>query len=215
MKLYTYWRSSAAYRVRIGLNLKGLARTDIAVHLVRDGGEQFRADYAALNPQRQVPTLVLDDGTVLTQSMAILEYLDEVRLDPPLLPADPVGRARVRALAQAIACDTHPINNLRVLNRLGAQFGADAKAKADWYRHWITEGLTAVEALLAEAPAIGAFCHGNAPGMADACLIPQLYNARRYDVDLSPWPTISRIEAACRALPAFQHAAPEAQPDAA
>jgi maleylacetoacetate isomerase len=218
MKLYTYWRSSAAYRVRIGLELKGIARDDIGVHLVRDGGEQFRPDYAAMNPQRQVPTLVLDDGTVLTQSLAILEYLEDVRPDPPLLPTDPLGRARVRALAQAIACDIHPINNLRVLNRLEAQFGADADAKAAWYRHWIAEGLTGVEGLLAGAadtgPQIGSFCHGDAPGLADVCLVPQLYNARRFEVDLSPFPIVTRIDAACRALPAFRNAAPEAQPDA-
>jgi len=214
MKLYTYWRSSAAYRVRIGLELKGISREDVPVHLVRDGGEQLRPEYAALNPQRQVPTLVLDDGTVLTQSLAILEYLDETRPEPPLLPADPLGRARVRALAQAIACDIHPTNNLRVLNRLGDQFNADADARAQWYRHWVAEGLRGVEALLSRAATPGAFCHGDRPGLADACLIPQVYNARRFEVDLSFCPTVTRIEAACLALPAFQRAAPEAQPDA-
>jgi maleylacetoacetate isomerase len=214
MKLYTYWRSSAAYRVRIGLELKGLPREDVPVHLVRDGGEHLRPEYGALNPQRQVPTLVLDDGTVLTQSLAILEYLDNVRPDPPLLPADPVDRAHVRALAQAIACDIHPVNNLRVLNRLGAQFDADADAKAAWYRHWVVEGLRGVEALLIRAATPGTYCHGDRPGLADACLVPQVYNARRFDVDLSPFPTVTRIEAACLALPAFQKAAPEVQPDA-
>ncbi|MQX35581.1 maleylacetoacetate isomerase [Roseospira navarrensis] len=214
MKLYTYWRSSAAYRVRIALDLKGLPREDAPVHLVRDGGEHRRPDYAALNPQRLVPTLVLDDGTVLTQSLAILEYLDETHPTPPLLPADPVARAQARALAQAIAMDIHPVNNLRVLNRLADQFGADAAAKAAWYRHWIAEGLAGVEALLTRTPATGAFCHGESPGLADVCLVPQVYNARRFEVDLSPFPTVARIDAACRALPAFQSAAPEAQPDA-
>ncbi|TCI11471.1 maleylacetoacetate isomerase [Dyella soli] len=213
MVLYGYWRSSAAYRVRIALNLKGLAYESRPVHLVRDGGEQHAPDYQALNPQELVPCLV-DNGQVFTQSMAIIEYLEETRPEPALLPADPVGRARVRTLAQAVSCDIHPLANLRVLQHLVTQFEADDAAKGVWSRHWITLGLQALESMLAGNVATGRFCHGDTPTMADACLIPQVYNAVRWKLPLDDYPTIRRINEACLALEAFQQAVPEAQPDA-
>lgn len=210
--LHGYWRSSAAYRVRIGLGLKGLAWQDRPVHLVRDGGQQHSAAHAALNPQQLVPVLE-HDGRVLTQSLAILEYLDEAFPDTPaLLPADPAGRARVRALAQLVACDVHPLNNLRVMQYLGRVLAADEEACLAWTRHWMAEGFAAMEALLAAQP--GRFCHGDVPGLADCCLIPQLYNARRFNLDLAPYPQLRTVEQACQALPAFAAALPEAQPDA-
>ncbi|MDO4682429.1 MAG: maleylacetoacetate isomerase [Lautropia sp.] len=212
MKLYTYFRSSAAYRVRIALNLKGLPYESVPVHLVRDGGEQRQPAYRALNPAGLVPALV-DQGEVLTQSLAIIEYLDEQHPTPALLPEGALDRARVRALAQTIACDTHPLNNLRVLQYLGKVLGADEAARQAWYRHWVAEGLGAVERLLAADPRTGDFCHGNAPGLADCCLVPQVFNARRFDCDLSGMPVIQRIVARCESLPAFQQAAPEQQPD--
>lgn len=212
--LYTYWRSSAAYRVRIGLELKGLAWEAWPVHLVRDGGEQHRDAYRALNPQQQVPTL-LHEGHVLTQSLAILEYLDERFPQVPLLPADAAGRARVRALAQLVACDIHPINNLRVMQYLERSLQLPADARTQWTLHWIAEGFAAMEALLANSRDTGAFCHGDRPGLADICLLPQLYNAHRFGLDLAPYPTLRRIEAACQALDAFDRARPEHQLDAA
>ncbi|KOQ77978.1 maleylacetoacetate isomerase [Stenotrophomonas maltophilia] len=212
--LYTYWRSSAAYRVRIGLELKGLAWEARPVHLVRDGGEQHRDAYRALNPQQQVPTL-LHEGYVLTQSLAILEYLDERFPQVPLLPADAAGRARVRALAQLVACDIHPINNLRVMQYLERTLQLPADARTQWTLHWIAEGFAAMEALLANSRDTGAFCHGDRPGLADICLLPQLYNAHRFGLDLAPYPTLRRIEAACPALDAFERARPEHQLDAA
>ncbi len=212
--LYTYWRSSAAYRVRIGLELKGLAWEARPVHLVRDGGEQHRDAYRALNPQQQVPTL-LHEGYVLTQSLAILEYLDERFPQVPLLPADAAGRARVRALAQLVACDIHPINNLRVMQYLERSLQLPADARTQWTLHWIAEGFAAMEALLANSRDTGAFCHGDRPGLADICLLPQLYNAHRFGLDLAPYPTLRRIEAACQALDAFERARPEHQLDAA
>lgn len=212
--LYTYWRSSAAYRVRIGLELKGLAWEARPVHLVRDGGEQHRDAYRALNPQQQVPTL-LHEGHVLTQSLAILEYLDERFPPVPLLPADAAGRARVRALAQLVACDIHPINNLRVMQYLERSLQLPADARTQWTLHWIAEGFAAMEALLANSRDTGAFCHGDRPGLADICLLPQLYNAHRFGLDLAPYPTLRRIEAACQALDAFDRARPEHQLDAA
>ena len=211
--LYGYWRSSAAYRVRIALNLKGLPYESEAVHLVNQGGEQHLPDFQALNPQELVPALV-DGGRVFTQSMAIMEYLDQTRPEPPLLPSDPVGRARVRALSQVIACDLHPLGNLRVLQYLTSQLGVDDATKGVWSRHWIGLGLQAMEAMLAGNVATGRFCHGDTPGMADACLVPQVYNAVRWKLPMDDYPTIRRIHAACEALPAFQRAAPEAQPDA-
>ncbi|WP_114241351.1 maleylacetoacetate isomerase [Dyella sp. C9] len=211
--LYGYWRSSAAYRVRIALNLKGLAYESRPVHLVNNGGEQHAPDFQALNPQELVPCLV-DQGRVFTQSMAILEYLDETRPQVPLLPPDAAGRARVRALSQVVACDIHPLGNLRVLQHLVSQFGADAAAKGVWSRHWISLGLHALETMLAGHVATGRFCHGDTPGMADACLVPQVYNALRWKLPMEEYPTILRIHEACQALEAFQRAAPEAQADA-
>ncbi len=211
--LYSYWRSSAAYRVRIALNLKGLPYEIRPVHLVNNGGEQHSPDYKALNPQELLPSLV-DQGQVFTQSMAIVEYLDETYPGQPLLPKEPAGRARVRALAQVVGCDVHPLGNLRVLQYLVAQFGLDESAKGVWSRHWITEGLSALESMLAGNVATGRFCHGDTPTLADVCLIPQVYNAVRWKLPLEDFPTIQRIHEACQALDAFRTAAPEVQPDA-
>ena len=214
LTLYSYWRSSAAYRVRIGLNLKGLAYETRPVHLVRDGGEQHADDYRALNPQALVPMLV-DGERRITQSLAILEYLDETFPKPALLPADTRGRARVRSLAMLVACDIHPLNNLRVLQYLKRENGLEQPAIDAWMLHWMREGFAAMEAMLADAPGTGTFCLGETPTIADCCLVPQLYNARRFALDLSPYPTLVRIEADCLALPAFDAARPESQPDAA
>lgn len=213
MKLYTYFRSSAAYRVRIALNLKGLAWEAVPVHLVKDGGQHRKPDYLTLNPAGLVPALE-DDGQVLTQSLAIIEYLDETHPEPPLLPADALGRARVRAIAQAIACDIHPINNLRVLQYLKRELGVSDAQKDAWYRHWCELGLAAVEAMLAGDARTGRFCHGEAPGLADCCLVPQVFNARRFGANLDAMPTILRIVEACETLDAFRLAAPGMQPDA-
>jgi len=212
MKLYSYFRSSAAFRVRIALNLKNFAYEQVPVHLRR--GEQSAASYAAINPQGLVPALQ-DDGRLLTQSLAIIEYLEETRPIPPLLPPDPAGRARVRALALAVACDIHPLNNLRVLNYLKGPLQATAEQEAAWYRHWIKTGFDAIEATLA-APATGMFCHGARPSLADVCLVPQMFNAKRYysDDELRAWPRIGAIFAACMGLPAFDLAQPGKQPDA-
>jgi maleylacetoacetate isomerase len=212
MKLYDYFRSSAAYRVRIALNLKGVAPERAFVHLRR--GAQRDAGYLDLNPEGLVPLLVTDDGTALTQSLAIIEWLEETHPSPPLLPAAPLERARVRAVALAIACDIHPLNNLRVLKYLTGTLGADDAARDAWYAHWCAVGLQALEARLAREAATGRCCHGDTPTLADVCLVPQLANARRVDLDLAPFPTLLRIEAACLALPAFAAAAPSRQPDA-
>jgi maleylpyruvate isomerase len=212
MKLYDYFRSSAAYRVRIALNLKRLAPERAFVHLRR--GAQRADDYLAVNPLGLVPSLVTDGGEVLTQSLAIIEWLDETHPQPPLLPPDAAGRARVRALALEIACDIHPINNLRVLNYLTGTLGATEAQKNGWYRYWCDVGFEALETQLARDKATGAFCHGASPTIADICLVPQLANARRVELDLSLYPTLLRIEAACNALPAFADAAPAKQPDA-
>ena len=212
IRLYTYFRSSAAYRVRIALNLKGIDYQAVPVHLVRNGGEHRSAEYLALNPQGLVPALAVD-GQMLTQSLAIMEYLDETHPDPALLPADPLGRARVRAIAQAIACDIHPINNLRVLHYLGGTLGLDQAAKDVWYRHWVETGLQAVEAMLVGDPRTGAFCHGDQPGLADCCLVPQVFNARRFNCDLTMLPTIIGIADRCEKIDAFNQAAPAQQPD--
>lgn len=214
LQLYSYFRSSASYRVRIALNLKGLPYEYVAVHLLKDGGQQHTADYQRINPAELVPALV-DDGHAIGQSLAIMEYLDETRPElPALLPRDALGRARVRGLAQSIACEIHPLNNLRVLQYLENDLKLDEAAKATWYRHWITLGFTAVETMLANNPRTGTFCHGDTPGLADCCLIPQLANARRFDTPLEAFPTILRIERACLALDAFAKAAPAVQPDA-
>ncbi len=211
MKLYGFFRSSAAFRVRIALNLKGLAYDDAFVHLRR--GDQARPDYRRINPQGLVPVLETDDGRRLIQSLAIIEYLDERHPEPPLLPADPAAKARVRALADIVACDIHPINNLRVLRYLTRQLGQDETAVASWYNHWIATGFEALEALLADDPQTGTFCHGDRPGLADIALVPQVYNSERYALDLAPYPTIARIYRSCLALDPFIKAHPDAQPD--
>jgi maleylpyruvate isomerase len=213
MKLHNFFRSSASYRVRIALNLKGLDYEYRAVHLRRGGGEQFGSEFLALNPHALVP--VLEDGAhVLTQSLSILEYLEETHPEPALLPKTPVERARVRAIALAIACDVHPLNNLRVLEFLG-KLGVGPEARTEWYRHWVDTGLRALETELVQRPSTsGRFCHGDAPSIADCCLVPQLFNARRFGCDLSPYSTLLAIEANCNALPEFRAAAPDAQADA-
>lgn len=210
--LYTYWRSSAAYRVRIVLNLKGLGYEARPVHLVKDGGEHLKPAYREISPQAQLPTLI-DGARVVRQSTAIMEYLDETRSNPPLMPADAQGRARVRELMQAVGSDIHPLGNLRVLKAIEAEFGADAAKKEAWSRRWISHGFDGLEVLMAQGAA-GRYSHGDTPTLADACLVPQYYNAVRWGVDLTPYPTIRRVVEACQALEAFQRAAPEAQPDA-
>lgn len=210
MKFYGYFRSSAAFRVRIALNLKGLAYETAAIHLRR--GDQTRPDYRRVNPQGLVPALEID-GHTLIQSLAIIEYLDETYPAPPLLPATRAERARVRALAEIVACDIHPINNLRVLRYLARSYGRDEADIGIWYNHWIDAGFQALEALLAGDPATGAFCHGDRPGLADIALVPQVVNADRYRLDMTPYPTIARIFAACIDLPAFRAAHPDNQPD--
>ncbi len=211
MKLYGYWRSSAAYRVRIALEYKGLAREDVAVDLGK--GEQLRRDYLGLNPQGLVPALV-DDGLVLGQSLAILEYLEECHPEPPLLPQTVPERARVRQLALVVACEIHPLQNLRTREHLRAELGADEAAVRAWFRYWVVRGLEALESLVAGHPATGRCCHGDTPTLADVCLVPQLYNARRGEIDLAQYPTLARIDEHCRSLEAFARAAPESQSDA-
>jgi maleylacetoacetate isomerase len=211
--LYGYFRSSAAFRVRIALNLKGIAPELRFVHLRRDGGEQHRPEFEAINPQKLIPALV-HDGHTITQSLAIIEYLDEIVPEPPLLPKDPPGRARVREIADVVACDIHPVNNLRVNQYLEQKFGADARAQVGWQRHWIRTGFDALETMLMRSKETGRFCHGDKPTLADICLIPQIANARRVELDLSPWPTLAGIEARALALPAFEAALPKNQPDA-
>ncbi|MGH8802598.1 MAG: maleylacetoacetate isomerase [Casimicrobiaceae bacterium] len=213
MKLYDYFRSSAAYRVRIALNLKGIRPGERSfVHLRM--GNQRAHDYLALNPQGLVPALTLDDGSMLTQSLAIVEYLEETHAEPPLLPPEPIARARVRSLALSIACEIHPLDNLRVLNYLLGTMGVSKEQKNGWYRHWIDVGFEALEKRLAGERETGRFCHGDAPTLADICVVPQIANARRFRIDLSPYPTLVRIDAACNTLPAFADAAPDKQPDA-
>jgi maleylacetoacetate isomerase len=211
MKLYDFWRSSAAYLVRIAVNLKGI---DVGHQYVNLSGGDHQADaYGAVNPQRVVPTLVDGNNTVF-QSQAIIEYLEETQPRPSLLPEDAVGRARVRALALAVACEIHPLNNLRVRKHLADGMGLDAAAVIAWQHHWFSESFGGIEAMLSESSATGQYCHGDTPSMADAFLIPQVFNARVVDADLSAYPTILRIDEACCNLPAFAYAAPENQPDA-
>lgn len=211
MQLFDYFRSSASYRVRIALRLKGLDCEQVGVNLLKS--EHKAEPHLARNPQGFVPALALDSGEILTQSLAIIEYLDEVYPQTPLLPKDAVGRARVRALAQMIACDIHPVDNLRVLKYITSEFGVSEAQKTTWYQHWIEEGFTAFETRLAEK-STGAFCHGDNPSLADLCLVPQVFNAQRFNVDLSPFPRLMAIYQRCEMLDAFKLARPEHQPDA-
>jgi maleylacetoacetate isomerase len=210
VKLYSYFRSSAAYRTRIALNLKGLSYETVSVHLTRGGGQQHGAEYRAVNPQRRVPALTVDGGDVLIQSLAIIEYLDETHPVPPLLPADPVARAHVRAIADVIACDIHPLNNTSPLFYLKNTLKQDQDAINAWYAHWVTVGFEAVEALLRPGP----YSFGDKVTLADVCLVPQVANARRFNVVLDRFPKIVAVDAACLELPAFDKARPENQPDA-
>ncbi|MBC3886434.1 maleylacetoacetate isomerase [Undibacterium griseum] len=217
MKLYGYFRSSASYRVRIGLNLKGLEYEQAAIHLVNHGGEQLSEAYRQLNPEALVPALtdtVAGEQVVLTQSFAILEYLDEVYPDHPLLPADPVARAEVRALSLSIACEIHPLNNLRVLKYLTGALGLSDTDKNNWYRHWCESGLAVIEKKLAAQKTRGKYCFGDTPGFADCFLIPQIANAQRFKCDLSGMPVLMKINEACQTHPAFIKAMPSNQPDA-
>ena len=210
MKLYTYFRSSAAYRVRIALNLKGIAYEMVPIHLTKDGGRQHSPEYRAINPQARVPALVVPSGDVLTQSMAIIEYLNETHPEPALLPADAVARAKVRAIAQAIACDIHPLNNLVALQYLRRQLKQEQPEIDAWYHHWIIEGFAALETMLGSGP----YSCGAQVTLADVCLVPQVANARRLKVPLDKFPKIVAADAACLKLPAFDKARPENQPDA-
>lgn len=218
LTLYTYWRSSAAYRVRIALNLKSLTYESVPKHLVRDGGEQRKEDYLAINPQGLVPALV-DDGFVIPQSLAICEYLEEIHPEPRLLPGSARDRAIVRGMALAIACDVHPLNNLAITQYLRSELGADDAAVNRWIAHWITRGFAALERwVAAEAGTLPVesqkFCHGAHVSLADVCLVPQMYNARRFEVDTAPYPRLAAICRHLETLPAFAAARPEAQPDA-
>jgi maleylpyruvate isomerase len=211
--LYTYFRSSAAFRARIALNLKGIAPDYKFIHLLKDGGQQHADDYVKVNPQGLIPALV-HNGHTIGQSLAIIEYLDDVHPEPPFLPKDAADKARVRQIAYAVACDIHPVNNLRVLNYLKKNLGRGDDEVLAWTRHWITLGFDAVETMLSSSPDTGRFCHGNAPTIADICLIPQMANARRVHMDVSAWPTLHRIEQTAFTLPAFERALPQHQPDA-
>lgn len=213
MKLYSYFRSSAAYRVRIALNLKQLPFEYVPVHLVRDGGQQLQDTYRALSPDALVPTLIDDDAT-LQQSLAIIEYLEETHPEPPLLPKAPADRAYVRAIALQIACEIHPLNNLRVLKYLKHMLQVPEEAKNDWYRHWIESGFAALETRLASDPRVGRLCFGDTPTLADICLVPQVFNAHRFSIDTQCYPTIQRIFDHATSLDAFKAAAPAVQPDA-
>jgi maleylpyruvate isomerase len=213
LKLYSYFRSSAAYRVRIALNLKGLDYEYAPVHLLRDGGQQLQPDYRALNPDGIVPTLI-DGDDVLTQSLAIIEYLDETHPEPPLLPRSPADRAFVRSIALSVACEIHPLDNLRVLKYLKHQVKTPEDVKDAWYAHWVEMGFTSLEKRLAGDPRVGALCFGDTPTVADLCLVPQVFNARRFKIDMSRFPTLERIADHADEIDAFQRAAPAQQPDA-
>ncbi len=210
MKLYSYFRSSAAYRVRIALNLKGLPYEQVSVHLVKDGGHNYRPQFRAVNPQMRVPALLTDAGQVLIQSLAIIEYLDETHPQPPLLPAEPMARAKTRALAQLVACDIHPLNNTSPLRYLKNRMAQQQDAIDAWYQHWILTGFEALEAMLEPAP----YACGESVTLADICLVPQVANARRFKVPLDKFPKVVGVNAACLKLPAFDRARPENQPDA-
>ena len=210
MKLYSYFRSSAAYRVRIAFNLKGLSCDMVSIHLQKEGGLNKKPDFRAINPQMRVPALQLDSGEVLIQSLAIIEYVDEIHPQPPLLPRDALQRAKVRAIAQIIACDIHPLNNVGPLRYLKNQMGQE-QAKIDaWYHHWVLDGFDAIEAMLRPGP----YAFGSEISLADVCLVPQVYNARRLKVPLDRYPKIVAVDAACGKLSAFEQARPENQPDA-
>lgn len=213
MKLYSYFRSSASYRVRIALNLKNLSYEYVPVHLVRDGGEQLKPEYRKVNPDAIVPTFVDDEQHAIQQSLAIIEYLEETHPEPPLLPKSPVDRAHVRSLALQIACEIHPLNNLRVLKYLKRTLGVDDAAKDAWYRHWVEAGFETLEARLAGDSRTGKLCFGDTPTFADLFLVPQIYNAQRFNVDTTRFPTIQRIHDYAGQLDAFARAAPGAQPD--
>ena len=210
MKLYSYFRSSAAYRARIALNLKGIGYDTVSVHLVKDGGHNYRPEFRAINPQMRVPVLVTDQGDRLIQSLAIIEYLDETHPEPPLLPKDPIGRAKVRALAELIACDIHPLNNTSPLRYLKNTMGQEQSAIDTWYHHWILAGFEALEGLIEAAP----YACGKTVTLADICVVPQVANARRLKVPLDKFPKVVAVDAACLKLPAFDRARPENQPDA-
>ncbi|MGA9422063.1 MAG: maleylacetoacetate isomerase [Rhodanobacteraceae bacterium] len=210
MKLYSYFRSSAAYRVRIALNLKGLPYDMVSIHLTKDGGRQRTPEFRTLNPQMRVPALELSGGEVLTQSLAIIEYLDEIQPKPPLLPSDALERAKVRAVAQMVACDIHPLNNLVALQYLKRDLKHEQPEIDAWYRHWVTEGFTAIESMIAPGP----YACGARVTLADLCLVPQVFNARRFKVALDDFPKIAAVDAACLKLDAFDKARPENQPDA-
>ena len=212
MRLYGYFRSSAAFRVRIALNLKGVAFESVPVHLLKGGGEQFSESYRRINPASLVPALE-DDGHVLTQSLAIIEYLDERFPEPALLPSDPLDRVYVRSIALSIACDVHPLNNLRVLRYLVRELGISDEAKSAWYRHWVELGLGQLEQFLVSAGRSGRFALGDRVTIADVVIVPQVFNARRFDCDLAPFPTLSAIADRCIELEAFARAQPSAQPD--
>ena len=211
MQLYTYFRSSAAFRVRIALNLKGIASDATAISLPK--GAHRQEDFGAINPQQLVPALI-DDGHLLTQSLSIIEYLEEKQPLPPLLPADPFGRARVRSLALLVACEIHPLNNLRILQHLKRTLGQSEDQINAWYRHWVADGLARFEAELKHTDGTGMYCHGDTPGMADCCLVPQIFNAKRYECDLAPYPQTMRVFDACMEIEAFDRAQPSKQPDA-
>ncbi len=215
MKLYSYFRSSASYRVRIALNLKGLPYELVPVHLLRNGGEQFSNAYRTLSPDAVVPALLQNDASpALVQSLAIMEYLEETYPLPALLPENPVDRAWCRSIALLIACDIHPLNNLRVLRYLTNELGVSEEEKNRWYRHWCEQGLASVETMLAKDSRVGRYCYGNTPTLADCCLVPQIANAQRLQCDLSGMPTLLRINATCLELEAFHQASPASQPDA-
>ena len=211
--LYGYFRSSAAFRARIALNLKGIKPELRFVHLLKDGGQQHTAEYKTLNPMELIPALV-HDGHLITQSLAILEYLDEIVPEPPILPKDAPGRARVREIADVIACDIHPVNNLRLNQYLKREFGASDEQQANWQRHWITLGFAALEKMLSNSPDTRTYCHGDAPSIADICLVPQIFNARRVKLEVERYPTLSRIFDHAMRHPAFDAAQPKNQPDA-
>jgi maleylacetoacetate isomerase len=215
MKLYTFWRSTAAYRVRIVANLKAIPLEYAFVNLARDGGEHNQPAYRAVNPTGGVPSLETDAGAVLTQSLAIIEYLDERFPQPPLLPGDALARARAREIALLVVADLHPLNTPRILKRLAAQFGADGAAQNEWIRIGLHEGFAGIEALLQRFGSDGRYCLGDAVTLADVCLVPQVFNAHRFDIDLTPYPLLAGIEAHCLTLPAFAAAHPNAQPDVA